>query len=105
MLSIYVYTDIYQGLKISIYFYIYYALKCRGIFLFFVFFGVAILPHAQYDPYYVTVFFFFWHGDGGQLGWFVFIRIRNTKPWNHFHMCIVVLWTKIVVEFMLLWSG
>ena len=45
------------------------------------------------------------HGDGGQLGWFVFIRIRNTKPWNHFHMCTVVLWTKIVLEFMILWSG
>ena len=35
----------------------------------------------------------------------VFIRIRNTKPWNHLHMCIVVLWTKIVVEFMSLYSG
>ena len=33
----------------------------------------------------VVVVFVFLHGDGGQLGWFVFIRIRNTKPWNHFH--------------------
>ena len=49
--------------------------------------------------------FFFGGGRGGQLGWFVFIRIRNTKPWYHFHMCTVVLWTKIVVELMLLWSG
>ena len=31
---------------------------------------------------------------------FVFIRIRNTKPWNHLHMCTVVLCTKIVVEFV-----
>ena len=46
--------------------------------------------------------FLFWLGDGGQLGWFVFIRIRNTKPWNYFHICTVVLWTKIVVDFMLL---
>ena len=28
------------------------------------------------------------------------VRIRNTKPWNHLHMCTVVLWTKIVVEFL-----
>ena len=49
-------------------------------------FGDAILPHAQYGPYYVTVFFFWGgggggggHGDGGQLGWFVFITLRNTK--------------------------
>ena len=48
--------------------------------------------------------FIFWHGDRGQLGWFVFIRIGNTKPWNYFHICTVVLWTKIVVELMLLWS-
>ena len=45
------------------------------------------------------------HGSDGQLGWFIFITIRNTKPWNYFQMCTVVLWTKIVVECMLLWSG
>ena len=33
------------------------------------------------------------------------VRITNTKPWNHLHMCTVVLWTKIVVEFMFLYSG
>ena len=33
------------------------------------------------------------------------VRIRNTKPWNHLHMCTVVLWIKIVVEFMFLYSG
>ena len=33
----------------------------------------------------------FWGGPG-------------TWPWNHFHMCTVVLWTKIVVEFMFLYS-
>ena len=70
-------------------------------------FGVAILPHAQYGPYYVTVFLFsfFLHGDDEHLDWFVFSAIRNTKLWNHFHMFTVVLWTKIVVEFVLLWSG
>ena len=31
--------------------------------------------------------------------------IRNAKPWNHLQMCTIVLWTKIVVEFMFLWSG
>ena len=31
---------------------------------------------------------------------FVFNRMRNTKPWNHLSMCAVVLWTKIVVEFL-----
>ena len=83
-------------------------------------------PSLEMQTFFFFVFrFFFWccafatcavrsllrqcflggHGDGEQLGWFVFIRIRNTKPWNHFHMCTVVLWTKIVVEFMLLWSG
>ena len=69
-------------------------------------FGVGILPHAQYGPYYVVFLFFGGgHGDGEQLGWFVFIRIRNTKPWSHFHMHTVVLWTKIVIGFMLLWGG
>ena len=66
------------------------------------FFGLPILPHAQYGPYYVTVLF--WHGDGRLLSWFVFIRIRNTKPWNHLHSYTVVLWTKIVVELMFLYS-
>ena len=28
------------------------------------------------------------------------LRVRNTKPWNHLHMCTAVLWTKIVVEFL-----
>ena len=60
------------------------------LFRFFVvFFGLPILPHAQYGPYYVTVLF--WHGDGRLLSWFVFIRIRNTKPWNHLHRYTVVL--------------
>ena len=27
------------------------------------------------------------------------------KPWNHLHMCTVVLWTRIVVEFMFLYGG
>ena len=31
---------------------------------------------------------------------FVFIGIRNTKPWNHLKMCTFVLWTKIVAEFL-----
>ena len=57
-------------------------------------FGLPILPPAQYGPYYIS----FWHGDGEQLGWFVFITIRNSNMWNH--MCTVVLWTKIVVEFV-----
>ena len=39
------------------------------------------------------------------MGWFVFITVGNTKLWNHFHMCTVVLWTKIVVEFLLLRNG
>ena len=25
---------------------------------------------------------------------------RDIKLWNHLHMCAVVLWTKIVVEFL-----
>ena len=29
------------------------------------------------------------------------VGLRNTKPWNH-HMCTIVLWTKIVVDFMFL---
>ena len=32
------------------------------------------------------------------------VRIRNTKPWNRLHMCTVVLWTKIAVEFTFLYS-
>ena len=60
---------------------------------------------AQYGPYTSLFLEGGGRGNGEQLGWFVLIRIRNTKPWNHFHMCTVVLWAKIVVEFMLLWSG
>ena len=67
---------------------------------------IALITRPSLSPVLITsLFFFFWHGNDGQLGWFVFIRIRNTKPWNHFHMCTVVLWTNILVEFMLLWSG
>ena len=32
--------------------------------------------------------------------YFVFIRVTNTKLWNDLHTCTVVLWTKIVVEFL-----
>ena len=60
------------------------------VFLFFAFFA-DFATCAAIGPYYITVSFF-WHGDGGQLGWFVFITIRNTKPWMtllHVHHCSV----------------
>ena len=34
-----------------------------------------------------------------------FLKIRAIKPWNHFHMCTVLLWTKVVVECIFPWGG
>ena len=34
-----------------------------------------------------------------------FCSIKAIKPWNHLHMCTVVMWTKVVVEYIFPWGS
>ena len=62
-------------------------------------FGVAILPHVQYGRYYVTVF---WGTVMGDSGLVCFHYNTKHQAVESLHMCTVVLWTKVVIGFMLL---
>ena len=57
-------------------------------------FGVELFEIAQYSPYTSQLFYATKYGG-----------IRDIKPWNHLHVCTVVLWTKIVLEGMFLKGG
>ena len=52
---------------------------------------------TEYSPY---TSLFCVTKNGRHSASFLFVRIRDIKPWNHLHICTVVLWTKIVVDFM-----
>ena len=69
----------------------------NAVHVFFLFWGCPTFVLAQYGPYYVTVLY---TQNGRRL-----YKQDTIKPWNHLHMCTVLLLTKIVVECMFLWGG
>ena len=85
--------------------------KWAQVFIIFIFIfilgGQAFQDCAVQPSYAIDLY----HAKWPTLAWFVFVKQETSFAhviifkWNQFHMCTVLLWTKLVVEHIFLWDG